>query len=70
MQAILTALELVGMGLGTLCLLYTLTAAVCWPLVFCRTKHLPRTTRTVPILGDLPLIATYDGIHNMMRIFG
>ena len=68
MQAVLTALELVGVVLFTLSLLYTITAAVCWHVAYSGTKHLPKTKGTVPILGDLPMIATYNGYHNMLRI--
>ena len=70
MQAVLIALELVGVILATLCLLYTLTAAVCWYLVYSGNKHLPMIKGTVPVLGDVPLIATYNGAHNMLRILG
>ena len=69
MLGLIAVLELVGLGFAILCLLYTLTAVASWYCAYFSVREWPNAKAAVPILGNLPELASVRGPDHM-RING
>ena len=62
-------LEIAAIGVATIFLLYMLSIAISWSLLYQRTKHLPGP-KPWPILGHLPHLEKLRGLPEFFKAYG